>query len=266
MCEVSIIMGVYNCKDINKLKKSILSIITQTYTEWELIICNDGSTDDTLIHLKNFAKLDNRIKIISYTPNRGLAYALNKCFSVAKGKFIARQDDDDISKPERLQKEVDFLKNNLEYAFVCTNCTVYDNNSIWGKIKFIKSPTKKDFLWNSPFLHPSLVIRKEYLQSIGGYCTDVEVNRCEDYDLFMRLYANGYKGYNLQENLYQYFISIGNKKYRPMKDRISEARTRWKGFKLLQLFPVALPYVIKPILIGLIPQFIFKRIRRNTLK
>ena len=85
MPKVSVIMGVYNCKDVNLLYKSVNSIIEQTFTEWEFIICNDGSTDDTLTKLLELEKLDSRIKIISYSENKGLAYALNECIKFSKG-------------------------------------------------------------------------------------------------------------------------------------------------------------------------------------
>lgn len=97
MVKVSVIMGVYNCKDKKMLKKSINSIINQTYSDWECIICNDGSTDNTLEALNNIAQVDSRIKIISYDKNKGLNYALNMCLKEAQGTYIARQDDDDIS-------------------------------------------------------------------------------------------------------------------------------------------------------------------------
>ena len=85
MVKVSVIMGVYNCKDKKMLKKSIDSIINQTYSNWEYIICNDGSTDNTLEELNKIVQVDSRIKVISYDKNKGLNYALNMCLKEAKG-------------------------------------------------------------------------------------------------------------------------------------------------------------------------------------
>ena len=87
MTKVSVIMGVYNCKNEELLRKSVDSIINQTYKNWEFIICNDGSTNNTLEMLNDIAKKDSRIKIISYSKNKGLNYALNTCLKEAKRLF-----------------------------------------------------------------------------------------------------------------------------------------------------------------------------------
>lgn len=258
---ISVIMGVYNCKDKELLFKSVNSIIQQSYTDWEFIICNDGSTDDTLSVLKKLELLDNRIRIISYERNQGLSYALNKCISCATGKYIARQDDDDISYPSRFEEQINFIREHNEYEIVGTIADVYDDNGIWGEYNLEEMPSPKTFLWNSPFLHPSVIIRKQALDVVGGYRVAKETSRCEDYDLFMRMYVKGMKGYNIQKKLYKYRIVNGNKKYRPMKDRLDEARVRYKGFCKLGLMPSGFVYVLKPLIIGLIPQKIFKIIK-----
>lgn len=168
MPNVSIIMGVYNCKNYNLLRKSVDSVLQQTYKDFEFIICDDGSTNDTLEELNNLSQLDSRIKILSYKQNRGLNHALNVCLAASKGKYIARQDDDDISKPERLEKQVRFLDENPEYAIVGTCADVFDDKGIWGQYGVPEEPQKKDFLWNSPFMHPTMMMRKEELLSGGG--------------------------------------------------------------------------------------------------
>ena len=105
---------------------------------------------------------------------------------------------------------------------------------------------------------------KEKLIEVGGYRSSKETRRCEDYDLFMRMYANNNKGYNLQEKLYKYKIVNSNRKYRPMKDRFDEAIVRYKGYKKMKmLFPLGLIFVAKPIIIGVIPQFWFKKIKQK---
>ena len=256
-------MGVYNCKSMELLKKSVDSIIQQTFTDWELILCNDGSTDETLNKLKDIATKDKRIKVISYDKNRGLAYALNQCIKVSTGIYIARQDDDDISEPNRLEHQVDFMDAHPEYAVVGTNARVFDHLVFWGTYTNAEIPDKNAFLWNSPFAHPTVMMRKDALVASGCYRVAKETRRCEDYDLFMRMYAQGYAGYNIQEMLYQYRIVIDDKKYRPMKYRIDEAQVRWIGYKNLGMLPKGLLYVMKPIIIGLIPQFVYRKIRKK---
>lgn len=264
MTSVSVIMGVYNCKSYEMLKNSVMSIINQTYKDWEFIICDDGSTNNTMEMLLEVAKLDERIKIIGYKENKGLANALNCCLKVAKGYYIARQDDDDESLPSRFEKQIKFMKNNGSFSIVGTIANVFDDNGVWGKYNLNEVVTKKSFLWNSPFLHPATMIKKEDLKKVGGYRIAKETRRCEDYDLWMRMYAIGMKGYNLQEILFNYrIIYDSKKKYRPMKYRVDEAIVRFKGYKAMGILLKGFPFVFKPILIGFIPQCIFKFIRKK---
>lgn len=270
MPTVSVIMSVFNVKKYEYLLNSVNSILNQTYKDFEFIICDDGSTDiKTRKYLKEISKLDSRIRIIGYKKNHGLGYSRNECIRFSTGKYIAFQDDDDISKKERLKKEIIFLDSHPEYSFVGTQANVFDDKKIWGTYRVPEKPNKKDFLWNSPFLNPSMMFRTEVLKKIDGFRVAKETKRAEDYDLFFRLYAKGYKGYNIQTILFNYRINIEdekNKKYRPMKDRVSEAKIRYKGFKLLHLGMKSIPYIIKPIIIGLIPSHIFYIIRKSRYK
>ena len=264
MPKVSVIMGVYNCKNFELLDKSIKSIIGQSFSDFEFIICNDGSTNDSLKHLKKYELLDKRIRILSYEQNRGLSYALNYCLQYASGKYIARQDDDDISKPDRFIKQVDFLDNNMQYSIVGTLADVFDDNGIWGKYSNPEIPKKNDFYWNSPFMHPTVMIKKSAYNKVGGYRIAKETRRCEDIDLFMRMYAAGYLGYNIQEQLYLYrLVNEPNVKYRKMKYRIDEAIVKYKGYRAMGNLKGALPYVLKPILVGLVPQRILYSIKKR---
>lgn len=267
MPTISVIMGVYNCKDFELLRKSVKSIINQSYTDWEFIICNDGSTNNTLQELNNISKLDSRIKILSYDVNKGLEYALNTCLEVAKGEYVARQDDDDESYPNRFEREIDFLMNNHEYSWVSTIADVYDNDGIYGEYRLLATPDKHSFLWSNPFLHPSVIFRRTALESVGGYRIAKEVKRLEDYDLFMRMYAIGMKGYNIQEKLYKYKVQRDlKKKYRSMRDRINEAKVRYRGFKEMGILGKGIPYIAKPIILGLISTKLFNKITEKKYK
>ncbi|MGO4943654.1 glycosyltransferase [Streptococcus alactolyticus] len=264
MPKVSVIMGVYNCKDFQLLDKSINSILGQTFTDFEFIICNDGSTNETLSVLKEYEKKDSRIKVLSYEKNKGLNYALNCCLKSATGEFIARQDDDDVSDKNRFEKQIDFLETNPEYSMVGTIADVTDDSGTWGEYLVPEKPQKKDFYWNSPFMHPTMMMKREVISSLGGYRCAKETRRCEDIDLFMRVYAAGYIGYNIQEKLYQYrMVNDPNKKYRPMKYRVDEAIVKYKGYKAMGILAQGIPYVLKPILVGLIPQKILYQIKKR---
>ena len=253
-------MGVYNCKNEAYLLRSVQSIIRQTFKDWELLLINDGSTDDTVSLLNKVAMLDSRIKVLGYKQNKGLAYALNYGISKASCEYIARMDDDDISRIDRLEKQVRFLDEHKDITFVGSIANVFNDEGIWGKLKMPECPTVKDFLWNIPFIHPSMVFRRKAF-ACCSYSTDDINRRCEDYTLLMDMYSIGMKGYNIQEALLDYYVANDNKKYRPMKDRLTEAIVRYKGYKKNGILLRGLPYIIKPIILGLIPQVIFKRIK-----
>lgn len=269
MKQVAVVMPIYNCENYSELQDSVQSVINQTFKDWNLYICNDGSQDNgrTASYLKKIQTLDSRIKIIEYSQNMGAGYARNKILTLVKEKYVIFQDSDDISIKTRFQKLVNFIENHSEYSFVGSAAAVFDDEGIWGKYEVKRQPKKKDFLWNMPFAHPTLLIKTKILKKMGGYRIAPETKRAEDYDLLFRLYGAGYKGYNLQEKLYMYkIINDPQKKYRSMKDRWGEAVVRYKGYKLLKMRLQGIPYIVKPLIIGLIPQRLFYKIRNKNYR
>lgn len=244
-------MAVYNCE--RTLEVAINSILNQTFTNFEYIICNDGSTDNSLSILKNYKNQDSRIIIIDKQQNQGLSIALNDCIKKSQGIFLARMDGDDISKPHRFQTQIDFLENHPEYAFCGSSVEIFDETGIWGQRITIEKPQKLDFLSVSPFVHPSIMFRAKIIKDIGLYKVE-NIGRSEDYELFMRLYTNRDYGYNIQEILLSYREDKYNLAKRKIKYLLIESKIRYNGFKNLQLFPKALPYIIRPIVLALIPK------------
>lgn len=260
---VSFIMGVYRCKDPGALKASVESVINQTYADWEFLIVDDGSGDDgaTWRAIGAAARLDPRIRPLRYARNHGLAYALDYCLARAKGRYIARQDDDDLSEPGRLAAEVRFLESHPGYALVGTNATLFDGEGEWGALTRPERPDRRSFLWNSPFIHPSVLMRADALRAVGGYRVASETLLLEDYDLFMRMYAHGMRGANIPRPLYRYRSDRHTSKPRPMTARIREARIRARGFKAMRLGPACIPYIVKPVLVGLVPRRLYGMIQ-----
>ena len=262
MPQVSVIMSVYNAQSEEILRTAIESICSQTFLDFEFIICDDGSTDDTWEKLQKIAATDSRIQLIHNKENRKAGYARNCCIRQASGNYIAVMDADDISMPDRLEKQIGFLNEHLEYAMVGCNLLLINDKGIWGKRILVKEPTKKSFLFTSPYCHPAIVMRKEVLDKVNNYKVEKITRRAEDYDLFMRIYANGYKGYNMQEFLYQFREDNDAYKRRAYKYRWDEVQVRYRGFKALDLMPNGLIYVIKPLIVGLIPQKILVKLRK----
>jgi len=257
---VSIIMGAYNCA--GTLGPSIQSMLDQDFRDLEIVICDDGSSDATFDLMRSYAERDARIVLLRNEPNSGLARTLNRCVDAARGKYLARMDGDDISRPDRIGKQVSFLDAHPEYDICGSSIALFDSSGIWGKIEYPEYPDRASFLLRSPFAHPSVVFRADRLRRACGYDTSKAVGRSEDYELFMRLYAEGSRGHNIQECLLEYREELGSLKRRKFRYALIEAQVRLRGFKRLGLLPRGIPYVLKPLFIGLIPKRAYTAARK----
>lgn len=183
MPKVSVLMPVYNAEPY--LAQAIDSIINQTFTDWELIIINDGSTDGSETVIQKYE--DNRIYYLKNDTNLGLIKTLNKGIDLCAGKYIARMDADDIALAERLSLQIDFLDKYPQYIMCGTNATVINNNGLnTGKIRNLceSSLLKINLLFSVPFIHPSILIRKDILEN-NRY--DESYKHVEDYELWCRI-------------------------------------------------------------------------------
>lgn len=263
---VSVIMGVYYHRDTLKLlRRAVESILKQTYHNIEFLICDDGSTVAAMECLEQYAMNDQRIKLVRDVPNIDLASKLNACLKVAKGIYIARMDDDDYAYPIRLERQVSFLKLHPDIDFVGSNVLLrrQPNLEIAGKRLFPKYPSPRDFYISQPYIHPSLVFRRKALIKICGYSERPHQRFCEDYDLLLRMYGSKMQGANLQTILLDYSVPETTKGNRKMAHRWNEVCTRWCRFQQLHLFPEALPYVVKPLLVGMLPERLLKGLKKR---
>lgn len=264
---VSVIIPTHNAE--NTIDRCLESVVNQTYKNLQVICCDDCSKDKTWEKLLEWHKKDLRIEVIKNDTNMRAAYTRNQCISKAIGTYIAQIDDDDYMVLERIEKQVAFLEEHHEYDFVSSGAYLFDENGIWGQASRPKgySPLPRDFLWNSCFINPTVTFRTTSLKSVNGYRVAKETRRAQDYDLFMRLYAHGYKGFILPELLTYYYR--GEKSYPKCKYRyrIDEAKIRYKNFRKLGLMPKGMIYVIKPLIVGLLPiKFIESFKKRNRSK
>ena len=261
---VSVLMGIYNCADT--LEEAVDCIINQTYDNWELIMCDDCSSDNTLEVARKIAEKDNRIKVINNTKNLTLAPTLNHCFEEAKGVYLARMDGDDICDKDRFEKEVKVLNDHPEYAVVSSGMRFYDDDGVYGEIINPEEPTGEDFVRRSPICHAPCMMRAEALKMVGGYSDDPEVERIEDYDLWVRMYAEGYKAYNIQEPLYSMREGRDAIKRKKFKFRITEYKLRKRVCKQFGLGFKSRLIACKPIIIGLMPQFVYTAVHKKKYK
>lgn len=199
--KVSVAMAIYNCAPT--LREALDSILAQTYTDWELILCDDGSTDETSAIATEYSMKYDNILLLENVHNQGLPATLNTCIKYAQGDYIARMDGDDISLPDRFEKEVKFLDEHPEYALVSCAMINFDENGDWGVQRKPERPTVMDFVNDSPFCHAPCMMRKAALADVGNYTVRKELRRGQDYFLWHKFYAKGYKGYNFQEPYYK---------------------------------------------------------------
>ena len=202
---VSIIMSVFNSE--RYLSDAIQSILNQTYTNYDFIIADDGSTDRSLSIILDYANKDSRIIVIENDQNVGLSTSLNKCLCIASGKYIARMDADDISLPDRIKKQVNFLELNSDIGLLGT-CGFYidENKKIIGEINVPLSNAAIGWraTFTNPFVHPSIMLRKTSLINFPNIYNG-EYLLAEDYYLWVNLLKTT-KGSNLSEKLYLYRI------------------------------------------------------------
>ncbi|MDR3593876.1 glycosyltransferase [Clostridium sp.] len=218
---VTVLMSVYNGEKF--LEEAIESILNQTFSDFEFLIINDGSTDNSVKIIESFE--DSRIRLINNEKNLKLIASLNKGVSLAKGKYIARMDCDDISMPDRLEKEVKFLESNQEYGLVGTWYTVIDGE---GVEKYNRSyPSNNELIklflsLNCPLAHGSIMGKTElFKQNAYG---SKEHYAVEDYELWVRM-AKTTKIHNIPEYLFKYRIygeSFSDSKTQLMYDQTLE--------------------------------------------
>ena len=204
MTLISVVMPVYNGEKY--LREAIDSILTQSFNDFEFIIINDGSTDNSKLIIDSFD--DERIIYVEQ-KNKGLAKALNLGISYSKGEFIARMDADDISMPYRLMNQYLFFQSHPHISVVSGSFSYIDNNgSYLGRSFAITNPflVKKKLLNSGCIIcHPSVMMRRKDFYSVSGY-SEIMGNRFTDYHLWVKFIKNGFKIQNMSEILIKYRI------------------------------------------------------------
>lgn len=229
--KVSIITPIYNCEKF--LPKTIECVINQTYTDWEMLLVDDCSPDNSAEIIKKYAKDDNRIKYFKLDKNSGAAIARNKALEESNGRFIAYLDADDLWKPEKLEKQVEFmLKNN--YPFTCTDYEKIDES---GKSlnKIVKIPKKVNY---------NLFLRNTIIQTVGVMVdtklTGEEllkmpnIRRRQDAATWCQLLKNEFDCYEVPENLSYYRVvkkSLSSNKFKAVK-------TNWYWYRKIEKLPL----------------------------
>ena len=215
---ISIILPAYNAEKYIAL--TISSLLNQTFTSFELLVVDDGSTDNTVTIIKQFT--DSRIILMENGQNLGLIKTLNKAALLSKGKYIARMDADDIALPGRLQLQSQFLDTNAGVAAVAGWVNFIDeageDKGIWSLDRNTNSATaiKKALVKENCIAHPSVMIRTEVLQQ---YLYNLKQQHIEDYDLWLRLCAEGLAIEKVQQPVLLYRVHAASVTGTKLKQR-----------------------------------------------
>ena len=255
MARISVLMGIYNCAPY--LQEALDSLYAQTYQDFKIILCDDGSKDETYaIAQKNAAEHSN-IVLICNERNMGLNYTLNHCLEYADTEYIARMDGDDISLPRRFETEIIFLDEHPKYAVVSVPMIYFDENGEYRTGRGKGEVKAQDFIPGNPCCHAPCMARTKVFKAIGGYSVDDKLLRLEDYHLWFKIFAAGYKLYMLDEPLYKMRDDRNAVARRNWMNRRNEAYVKHIGYKMIGLPWWTQVYAIVPIIKYLMPKFIY---------
>lgn len=259
--KVSVIMGIYNCAPT--LAEALDSLLAQTYQGFKVIMCDDGSTDNTYKIAKSYSDKYENFILIRNERNMGLNVTLNHCLEYADTEYCARMDGDDISLPTRFEKEVNFLDKHPEFAIVSCPMIYFDEEGEFMRDNRQEhEPSKKDFNYGTPFCHAPSMTRTSVYKEVGGYTVDPKLLRIEDYNLFMKIYAIGHKGYMLGECLYAMRDDRNAVSRRTLTARLHGVYAHWIAYKELNLnFILFLRYSAIVIFLGIIPSSLYTALR-----
>lgn len=254
-------MSVYNAEKY--LEEAIDSIVNQTYQDFEFIIINDCSTDNSGAILNQYKQRYEQIVLISNSSNLGLTKNLNKALSIAKGDFIARMDADDISELNRFEVQHAFLHNNPNIDVLGSfSRNIDEKGTITGKRTAPIS--HRDILKVLPKLcplaHPTVMFRKESLAKIGFY--NEKYITSQDYDMWFRAAKEGLQFYNIPELLLKYRMNdkyVGRKTF---KFRWNDFKLRLEGYKRMRLPLHQYAYALIPLVLGVIPGFMYAHLKK----
>lgn len=253
--KVSVIIPTYNAE--KTIERAIDSVLNQTFLQYEIIVVDDCSTDNTFLLLQKLSRKISNMYIFQNERNSKSAFTRNVAIQHSSGEYIMQLDDDDYCLEDRMARQVEFLDVNKTYDFVGSNCFLFDDEGVYGQMSVPQIPDINDLKKTSPFVNPSVMFRKESLAKVDNYRVSKETERAQDYDLYLRMYVNKMKGYNLQENLLYYYKDYDFLNKSSLKKRMGELKFRYRNFLKLGLFPKAFPYIFKPVISFLIPKKLF---------
>ena len=229
---ISVVMPVYNGGAF--LREAINSVLRQSYNDFELIVIDDGSDDETPEILRAFSRQDRRVRVLRHARNLGLGSALREGVEEARAEWVARMDADDIAHPDRLARQFAAVQSDSTIDVLGTQAVEIDCNGRPLRLRSV--PLEHDAIrsllpWVNPVIHPTVLFRRRAIIAVGSY--DGNLPNVEDYDLWYRCAAGGLRFANLPDVLLGYRVNETAFKKRGWQYRTREMRVRFHGNRLL---------------------------------
>ena len=257
--KISVIMSEYNTPP-NYLRASIESILNQTFKDIEIVIVDDCGKNDLESIVKEYK--DRRIRVIKNDKNIGLVESLNKAIAVSKADILARMDTDDIADENRLEEQYNFMISHEEYSVVGTLANEFSKNSTTGILGKPGEKTAKSLAYGDSIIHPSVMMRKKDIQSVGGY---KNYKRAEDLSLWFELVMKGFRLFVIDRVLLNYRVNEEDYLKRKFKTRGGEIKARLHYYRLTKAPVLAYLVIVKSIASSILPTRTVAFFRRKII-
>tara|TARA_R110002126_G_scaffold181187_2_gene329916 strand:- start:4353 stop:5177 length:825 start_codon:yes stop_codon:yes gene_type:complete len=258
---VSVIMAVYNA-DIY-LEESIKSILNQSFADFEFLIVDDCSKDDSPNTLKAFSLIDSRIKVYTNKENLGLTKNLNKLIQISKGEYIARMDADDVSLPERFKEQVEYFESHSDIDIIGTFSRNISNSGVvigHRKVPVTHSEILKLLPKLNPMSHPTVMFKASSIRQVGGY--DERYRTSQDFHLWFKAIGNGLKINNIPKVLFEYRMNDSYVSRKSFKYRLNEFKIKLDGYKLINHPWYKYHQALISLVLAIIPPFLFSQLKK----
>ena len=259
--KVSVVMSAYNCEKF--LVESLDSLLQQSFSNFELILFDDGSNDNTRNIIIEYAGKDIRIIPVFNDQNMGLTANLNRGIKLSKGTYIARMDADDISLPERFEKQIRFLDNHPDIDLLGTGSIDIDEFGNETQLRTVPEKHKEIISLlpkANPMTHSSVMFRKMSFEKINFY--NESYRTTQDYEMWFRAAGSGLKFHNLNEVLLKYRMDDNYASRKSFMYRLYDCKLRLLSFKYIKLPYYKYYYAFIPIILGLIPKRLYPSIKK----
>lgn len=258
--QASVIMSEYNT-DPEKLDAAIKSILNQTFDNFELILVDDCGTNDLPSILKLLG--DSRIRLLQNSRNMGLPSSLNRAISDAKSEILIRMDTDDIAHPDRVKKQVEFLKQNPGYTAVGSCANLLSDGIRVGTMGSPGEITARQLTKGRKLIHPTVAMRREAVLGVGGY---PNYRRAEDFALWCELLLSGHKLFVMEDVLLDYRVDLEDYEKRTLSTRRGGIQALLYYYPKLGASPIAYTRVLKNVIAGALPASVMSKYHHNRAR